>query len=300
MERDASQKKRGTTRASARGKAAPATEPREAALRTLAKREGNDGVKQALSSSESRRDALLGYIGGRLGAIRNAQGAETRAQAQSRAWVDQVARGQKGMALPDPSRWAAPAQAYRHAIEALASGDLARGTQLLERAHDLETRAFETLPAQVELPEAERTVAPLPDEARNHQGGEGCPRRSATELLASADAIVRVSDDADAVSGRRVRAHRGWWDREPEEEPATKDEKTSTRSARSTAPATASEQAAEKTVTTQSERAPEATTPEAPAPVQERAPERDGPATNEDDAGKQAADRVRSVARKKR
>ncbi len=302
MERDASQKKRATARARTRAQPATATEPREAALRGMAKREGNDGVKQALSSAESRRDALLAYIGNRLGAIRSAQQAETRAQAHTGAWVDQMARGAKGMALPDPSRWSAPAQAYRHAIEALASGDLARGTQLLERAHEMESRAFETLPAQVDLPESERDVAPLPDEARGSQGGEGCPRRAATELLAQADTIVRVSDDADAVSGRRMRQHRGWWDREPEEESTAKDDPKD--KARAATPTTGTERATERAGSaserTRPERTPETQASDVAAKEQGRAPEREAPAKEAEDAGQDAAERVRSLARKKR
>ena len=302
MERDASLKNRGNTRARARTKTAPTAEPREAALRTLAKQEGNDGVKHALSASECRRDGLLAYVSGRLGAVRNAQQAETRAQAHSRDWVDQVARGTKGMTPPDPSRWAAPAQAYRHAVEALAQGDLARGAHLLERAHDLETRTFEALPAQVEVPEAERTVAPLPAEARATHGGEGCPRRAATEILAQADAIVRVSDDADAVSGRRIRSHRGWWDREPDEDAVGKDEKKSERAA-SPSSATTETAAAHDTAAGRgpdAERTPETAAPEKIAPIQEHAPERDAPSNDAAGAGKGAAARVRNVARKKR
>ena len=315
MQHDAAAKKnRSPSRGGTRGKATPSTEPREAALRSLAKREGNDGVKQTLSSSETRRDALLAFIGGRLGAIRNAQQAEARSQAHARQWVDQLARGAKGVAAPDPSRWSAPAQAYRHAIEALAAGDLARGTHLLERAHEAERRAFEALPAQVDLPESERSVAPLPDEARGTQG-EGCPRRGATELLAQADAILRVSDDADVTSGRRVRQHRGWWDREPDAAQEDKDTQkkgspgaSQPGEAVATTEKTPDAQRATKVDAARTKAAGSpARTPDAAleAPVRERLPETDtsptGAAAESDkEAPAAAADRVRTIARKKR
>jgi hypothetical protein len=191
---------------------APAQAPPEAALGSLARKSGNDGVKAALADTGKKRDALLQFVAARLGAMKAAQSAEKQAEAGRRQWFDEVARGKTGFGLPDPSRWGEPARMYKRAIEALCAGDLGRGVDLVRQAHAAEERAFAGVPVQVDLPDEMKDAGTLPEEATSGSDGEGCPRTARPELLAEADAIARVAQGARAVTLPPARTHRGWWD----------------------------------------------------------------------------------------
>jgi hypothetical protein len=209
--------KAGRRARAAQGRA-PAKAPPEAALSALVKG-GNDGVRDALADSGKKRDALLQFIGARLGVMRGVQLAEQAAEGSRRRWFDEVARGRAGFALPDPSRWGEPARLYRRAIDALCAGDLGRGTDLVRRAHEAELRAMEHVPAQVDVPDGAREAATLPAEAAEGADGQGCPRTSRPELIAQAEAIERVAQGARPVTDRPARVHRGWWDVEEDAGP---------------------------------------------------------------------------------
>lgn len=220
MERDASRGKkkassaptRGAPTAGARGKA-----PDDAALAQLARRDGNEGVRDRLDGAGARRDTMLAHIEARLAAMKGVQGAEQRAMASERRWFNDAAQGKQGFGLPDPARWAVPAARYRRAAELLCAGNLAQGTEVLREAAAAERTAREAVPVQVDVPEAYAVNAALPD-AVEGPSDAGCARRNAPALFALADEVLRAADGAGEVTARRVRAHRGWWDVENEPE----------------------------------------------------------------------------------
>lgn len=188
-------------------------------LAQLAKKLGNDRVQGMLQQATGKRDALLEFVRGRLVQVKVAQQAELRSMSKHRVWFDEVARGKTGFKLPDPTRWRGPALLYKRAIQALCAGDLGRGAQLLEKAVEAERAAFESMPAQVQVPSSTTKPAGAPDESAFIESGETCPPTEASQALAAADDIIKVSDQAPLQAmPRNPRQHRGWWDVEVEDD----------------------------------------------------------------------------------
>ncbi|MEN9787357.1 MAG: hypothetical protein RLZZ299_2621 [Pseudomonadota bacterium] len=214
MERDAARGKKKAAPAPARTAAVSARAgkaPDDAALAHLARRDGNEGVRDRLGGAGERRDMLLAHIEARLSAMKGVQGAKQRAMASERRWFNDAAQGKQGFGLPDPSRWAAPAARYRRAAELLCAGNLAQGTEVLREAAAAERAAREAVPVQVDVPEDYAVDAALPSAAEGPSDA-GCPRRNAPGLFALADEVLRAAAGSGEVTARRVRAHRGWWD----------------------------------------------------------------------------------------
>ncbi len=128
----------------------------------MAKGLGNHEIQQRLKRAGGQRDAMLAFIGDRLKKIRDVQLRESAVLNQKDQWWRDAAWREPGVWSPEPQRWAAVANEYRQAIEALCRGNLTRGAQLLERAMDTERSAVEAVPTGMGL---------LPDEEAER--GEG-------------------------------------------------------------------------------------------------------------------------------
>ncbi|MFZ5475688.1 MAG: hypothetical protein ACOZNI_02835 [Myxococcota bacterium] len=187
-------------------------------LAKLAQKLGNDRVQAMVRQSTGKRDALLEFVRERLAQVKAAQQAELQAMNKSRVWFDEVARDKKGFGLPDPTRWRGAALLYKRATEALCAGDLGRGAQLLDKAAEAERAAWDTVPAQVDVPDVARKPADMPAERVLVEAGEGCPQTHAPAVLKEAQEIVNVSDrSSEQPMPRAMARHEGWWDVEEDD-----------------------------------------------------------------------------------
>lgn len=186
-------------------------------LALLAKKVGNSQVGALLGAATEKRDALLAFVERRLSEIQMVQRAEQKEMGDQREWHLRVARGATGFTLPDPTRWHKTTQLYRRAAEALCAGDISRGAHLLDQAVAAERAAFDTVPAQIELPSALTAPSSTPEERPFVSEGESCPATKAPALFQRADAILRVTTTSDQVPVNRNNPLHRWWDA-PEEE----------------------------------------------------------------------------------
>lgn len=176
---------------------------------------GNDAMKGRLAATEQKRDAIIRFVAERLAVLRQSQLAEAEAIHQQRVWFDEVGRGKTGFGLPDPRRWRLPASLYRKALEAIASGNLARAGDLVDQAVEAERAAFRSVPTQVDLPDGARSADRPPDERPFIGAGTSCGPRHETELVNVAQTIERWSDHAEPVL-TPPSAEKTWFEKEPE------------------------------------------------------------------------------------
>jgi hypothetical protein len=206
-------------------------------LRKLAKVIGNDALAGKVAQNDKLRDELLGFIQARLEAIQLAQQAEKKAMRERKLWFRRLARGEKGLSLPEPTRWAAPALLYKKAGEAICGGDLGRGADLLKQATEADRATFKAAPKQLGLNAMQRKGASDPGELHAVTAGEGCTPTTAPELERLADRIANVSDTMDPVAlDRRYRPH-DWWEQVDDEGEEKKRKEDPRRSKRMREPA---------------------------------------------------------------
>jgi hypothetical protein len=178
----------------------------------LARKVGNDQVQALLGQASGKRDALLAFVERRLAQVQIVQRAEQEEMTRSRQWFHRVGRREPGFTLPDPTRWRRTALLYKRAGEALCAGDLGRGAHLLDQAVAAERAAFETIPAQVEVPV--EVVAPDTgaEERPFVTDGESAPATQAPGLFQKADAIVRITDHSEELPVPETRRTHRWWE----------------------------------------------------------------------------------------
>ncbi len=200
-------------------------------LRRLGKAIGNDALSGKIAGNDKLRDALLTLVQERLQAIQLAQQAELKALRNRGDWYRRLLRGEKGLKLPEPTRWAAPAQLYKKAAEAICAGELGRGADLLRQATESDRANFKALPKQVEIPAADRKGATSSPALAEVREGEGCNPCSAPQVLALADRITAVGQTADLVGQVRVLPPHQWWAAEEgeDEEQKKKEESKASR-----------------------------------------------------------------------
>lgn len=183
---------------------------------------GNDAMKGRLAATEQKRDAIVRFVAERLAVLRQSQLAEAEAIHRERVWFDEVGRRKPGFGLPDPRRWRLPASLYRKALEAIASGNLARAGDLVDQAVEAERAAFRSVPTQVDLPDGARAADRPPDERPFIGAGAACVPRHETELVHVAQTIERWSDHAEPVL-TPPSAEKTWFEKEPEADGAKDD-----------------------------------------------------------------------------
>ncbi len=187
-------------------------------LRRLGKVLGNDALASKMGLNDRVRDVLLAFLTERLQALEAAQKAERRALRNRSEWFRRVMLGERGVALPEPQRWAGPALLYQKAAQALCAGELGRGADLLRKATEADRACHKSAPKQLELSTRARVPAEEPAAIAEVQAGEGCAPTTAPAALAAASRIVAVGDTADAVPVWSVGKSHNWWELEIDEE----------------------------------------------------------------------------------
>jgi hypothetical protein len=243
-------------------------------LKKLSKAVGNDAMANKVAGNDRLRDELLSFIHARLDAIHLAQQAEIKAMRERKLWFRRMVRGEKGLSLPEPTRWAAPALLYKKASEAICAGELGRGADLLKQASEADRATFKAAPKQLGLKPEEKKGAKAPASAAAVEAGEGCTPAHAPKIEALAARIANVTESMDAVGHERRRAPHNWWE-QAEDEEETKKEKQR-KSKRLAEPAAAKDAAArgEYRGAMVEPRVAREVRVEAEAPVEERKPAR--------------------------
>lgn len=190
---------------------------KQAASAKDAAKVGNDAMQGRLAATEQKRDALIRFVAERLAVVRQSQLAEAEAIDKERVWFDEVGRRKSGFGLPDPRRWRLPASLYRRALEAIASGNLARAGDLVDQAVEAERAAFRSVPVQVDLPDGAQAADRPPDERPFIGAGTACAPRHETELMNVAETIERWSDHSEPVLVPES-ARKPWFNQDPEAE----------------------------------------------------------------------------------
>ncbi len=187
----------------------------------IGRKAGNQEVEGQIKGANGKRDALLAFILQRLSVVKGVQQKELAEMKDERDWYKEVARGNKGFGLPDPTRWHESAKAYKRAGEALANGNLGQGAALLDRAMEAERAAFQSVPDQVrqnfEAGEEEVSMAGGPAELGHVQSSAVSARVSLPKGLSVAMDILNVTStmEADALDRQRKPP---WWETEEEGE----------------------------------------------------------------------------------
>lgn len=205
-------------------------------LQQLSTKMGNSGLSGKLQQTSQERDLLLHMIGGRLKNIQHIQQIELDEVAMRPEWFRNVAKGENGFFLPDPTRWKEVAQTYKQAGQALCRGDVSRGKQLLEQAMEKEAAVQASLPIQVtERLESDETTAPSSPVSTASEGAEICAARNPTRELAIADEIIAVQATVrNAQPIRRTRPFNWWEQQENSEEENQEQEDTQEQSGQDT------------------------------------------------------------------
>lgn len=188
-------------------------------LRNLSGKLGNDAVSGKLSEGSQAQAAMLDHIVERLEKIQKVQGVELSQIGDVRKWFRENAKNQAGYHTPDPTRWHEVTRLYMQAAEALCAGNLSRGSQLLERAAEVEQATFATLPTMVQqrLQDDEKSAATAPEEAAENITSGNTTRCARPAELAVGKQILAVQDtihDAPPLPAKKQH----WWEELEEEE----------------------------------------------------------------------------------
>jgi hypothetical protein len=222
MPRD-SKKPANTNRKAHVVKAAGKLDPSHASanrIEKIVRKGGNDDFARKMGMRAGMRDQMLAFLCERLKHVHRVQSMEKAEIKDVQQWFRALARGRKGVLLPDPTRWHLCAQLYKKAGEALASGHLDRGAQLLDKAMEAERAAMDSAPKQVkdELSREQKADAAPPPAMGHVVTGMRCPAIDAPVGLRVADLILNVPDKMDHAPPIRPPRRRRWWDEEEEEE----------------------------------------------------------------------------------
>jgi hypothetical protein len=199
-------------------------EANSAQLQQIAKVMGNQHLRQSLQGSAAQRDTMLAHICERLSVLQGAQSKERQSMSREREWFKGVAKGADGYHLPDLTRWHESAELYKKAGDALCSGNLGRGADLVNQAAAAEEAAFDSVPkfVKVELDANEQASGPpeIAQAANDESSCAGCAKPGALKI---ADTILAIQDKMESTPPLPVKKPR-WFDEELEEEEEEDDE----------------------------------------------------------------------------
>ena len=192
-------------------------------LEQLAKKIGNQDLSAALQNKSAQRDNLLAFICNRLQSVHDVQSKERNEMKNDREWFREVARGKHGYHLPDPTRWHECTKFFQRAGKAMCEGHIGRGVQLLDRALEAESAAYDSLPKQVEvkLDETEKTPDNAPIDMMDIDPDACCPSTGKPQELELADRILNISDQM--VESVPIR-YAFWWKKNEGEEEEEEEE----------------------------------------------------------------------------
>ncbi len=217
--------KNSTGSGSSRAKQGSQSDVDSRLLQQVSSKIGNGGLNSQLLKTANDRDNLLEFLMSRLKNIQQIQQIELDEMALRPEWFRDVAKGEHGFFLPDPTRWKETAQTYKLAGEALCRGDVRRGKQLIEEAVQKEAAATESLPIQV----TERLQSKQSDEygspvSTAAETSEICAARTPPKDLSIADEIIAVQATIrGATPVRRTRPYTWWEQQEDSEEESAED-----------------------------------------------------------------------------
>lgn len=210
------QRLRGTATAKAEAKKSAADR-----LASLAKTVGNDEITRRIAQAGNNRDAMLALVAERLQMVRDLQQREvslTRKGANWDWWRLASDAHKKDSQEPEPTRWHETARAYEAAVDAICRGDLRRGQQLLETAHEVEQRTVDELTDLVDTRELETGPAETGWTAEAVAETPTAPTVTPPlEIRALIDQILAVEQTVPEMPGRRRRRD-PWWTLEEDEE----------------------------------------------------------------------------------
>lgn len=211
-------------------------------LQRLGRALGNEALSGKLTQNDQLRDLLLAMVQERLQAIAQAQQAELKALHERGPWWRRLRRGERGITMPEPTRWGEPARLFQQAASAICAGDLGRGADLMKQASESERTHRKAVPRQVKLP-AEAPASPIQSATLNEvRDGEGCTPTTAPELFQLATRIENVGQTTDNIGQIANARHAGvWWETEADEDEDKKPKEGAPRSRRLQEPAAAAD-----------------------------------------------------------
>jgi len=200
-------------------KAAPAKPDATSAAHKVAKVVGNQQMNARLADSTERRDVAMGFIIARLRKVQQRQDIELEAVGNRDKWERQLSLEHHGYKLPTPTRWHECAHLFKQAAQALCSGNLSRGAQLLDQALEAERVAQDSYPEFLLNQARMDPTVPYqgPDEVQAVDSGEGCPKMELPKGIHIADKIMAVRTDADPVRERQPEKRHDWWQKEEDD-----------------------------------------------------------------------------------
>lgn len=213
---DAKAKGKAVPKAGAAAKEAPAKPDATSSAHKMAKVVGNQDMNARLADAGKRRDSALQFVIARLQKVSQRQNLEIDGVANREKWERQVSLSHKGFTLPMPTRWHECAHLYKLAAQALCSGNLSRGVQLLDRALESERITQDSFPDfLLDTDKMDKSVPTQgPADVLAINAGEGCPKIDMPKAVRLADKIMAVRTDADPVKEQRLNEHKGWWQAE--------------------------------------------------------------------------------------
>lgn len=191
-----------------------------AILQKVSGKMGNESLQEQLKQRGGNRDQLLDFIVQHLQNIQSVQKIELGEMKNKEEWFRSVAKGENGFHLPQATRWHEAAKLFKRSAQAMCSGDLSRGKDLLDQALEQERAAYESLPKMVsdKLSKVARSGGEAPAEL-SKDGAEICPSTRLPQEIAIADQILNVRDVmGNAPPIRRTRPFTWWEDKEEESE----------------------------------------------------------------------------------
>ena len=208
---------------SIRGKGQRVNDADSARLHQVASKMGNTDLTKHLNENSSKRDQLLQFICHRLKEMHSVQDIERNQIAHQREWFKEVAKGKKGWHLPDPTRWHGAAQLFKRAANAICTGHLGRGAQLLNKALELEASTYESVPKMVQSKLDSKQMRPNsePVEMGNITSDAACSSIARPAGLHFADLILNIQDHLEKIPSLPIQ---NWWDTPIKEEDEEEEE----------------------------------------------------------------------------
>ena len=179
---------------------------------------GNQTLARHVQDPNQLRDDFLQTIVSRLESLRSAQLTEDSAHRDSRNLHRRsIYKGEDHQA--DPGRFRDVARRYQEAAQALCSGQLARGSQILEEAFQLEEQVRDSMPDHVkaELEPASQGGGELPGGIDQIAQGASCSRCSLPQGMILAD-WIRALDPHIELRGVKGKAPHNWWEEEQDDD----------------------------------------------------------------------------------
>jgi len=194
---------------------------RGSGLAGIAGQLGNDELMERLEQGNGTRDELLELLGQRLEAMHTAQQAEVeltkRTDNTFRTMLGESERIGDG---PKPKRWIEAARLYEAAARALCSGQLHRGSNIMEQAVEADKKAFKDVESLSAFDSrlTEDNATELADEVLDPSSDVACTQCPLPDAMRLAHEIQEVTSSGhEEIKGQR-RELDPWWMYEEEEE----------------------------------------------------------------------------------